>query len=198
MSRSKLHETLEPITLFRNANVNSSDVAGATIVEPWKKGRQLMICITAGTLASNDVITFRVQMRRKGTSTWDNLIVPGTASTAVAFSGQVGTGGTSITGRLAAGNPVFGVLDLTRLPTSIDGPPGIAGAASTPAAGNAGTYEYDALRITGINAVAQNVACSAVGIIGDQIASPVATVALEDLFNKQRYKNGNPNDFSTT
>jgi hypothetical protein len=143
-------------------NINNSAINGESIVRPWEKGRRLILCLIGAAMTTNDALTVTVQMRRKGTSTWD-AAKKADGSTDLTFT----VAKTSDTGVLENGM-LHGELDLSRLqrPSS--------------------SYEYDAVRISAVNAAAQNVIVGAVYAIGDLIAEPDSTnEALEDLLAKQ-------------
>lgn len=163
-------------------NVNNTQINGDTIVSPWRFGRRLLFTLIAGALASSDSLTFRVQARREGTTTWDNMDQGGTFGTSVTDFGlvqtQAATSGTSAA-RLKDGKPVYIELDLNRLKVSKD-----QGAA----------FDYDALRLTAVNGAAQNVLTGATAQVFDLWKTPndegiAANVAIDAI----RYPDGDPN-----
>lgn len=156
--------------------VNTTKINGDAIVTPWRTARRLCFVAVAGTMLSNDSITFTVERRRIGTSTWDSCYEPN-GSTALASTAQTGSGtaGTKA-GGLATG-AWFGELDLNDLKCSIIG---------------GDTYDYDAIRLCAVNGVAQNVTVSATYVLADLMIDADRTTAdTEDLWNKQRYTAGN-------
>lgn len=167
----RLFEQLNAGVALVPQNVGNAQVNGAAIVNPWSIGHSLLFIATAGAFATNDSITFKIELRRAGTSTWDRLKDPAgndVVSTAQTPTGQLGTTGFWL-----------GELDLNRIQT-VKKPDGRA------------DYDYDALRIVAINGVAQNVVIGIGYVIGHPYTRPVGTAAVEDLFNKQRYTLGNP------
>lgn len=180
--RGKCAEAIVP-SVALVGNINSTIVGGPALVEPWTIGRRIQWVIAlVGTMTTNDAITFKPQLRRKGTSTWDDILNP--AGQTVTFTQQVnaGTAG-SQSMRLKEGLAVFGELDFTRVNT-------VAKANG----GKSTTYDYDAIRLTGINAAAQNVSVSAVAEIWDLYDEPSSTHGWEDLSKLQRYKDGDANN----
>lgn len=112
-------------------NISNADVNGDAIVRPWLGARRIFFILIAAAMAAGDIITVRVQARRVNTSTWDNL-KQSDGTTDLAFDAQADGG------ELEDGF-ITGELNLQRLifPDS--------------------AFEYDAIRVVGINAVAQNV-----------------------------------------
>lgn len=175
-SVNRFRERAIPVLVFSLQAVNSSQVNGPAIVEPWRYGRTLAVNFDASALASNDSLTFGVERRRRGTSTWDSVFEPN-GSTQLKFTVQSGSGTAGTLGaRLKDDLPMFGELDLNRLKVDKD----IGGQ----------SYDYDAIRFTAINGVAQNVNVSGTGFILDLAEEPGAGDAVEDLLNRQRYTGG--------
>lgn len=175
------HEALSPVRALTPQNVNSTQINGDTLAKPWRAGRTLLFTIIAAAMTTSDALTFRVQGRREGTSTWDNMdqggTFGGTATDYGLVQTQAATAGTSAA-RLKDGKPVYIELDLNRLKVSKD-----QGAA----------FDYDALRLTAINAAAQNVLCAASALIADLYRTPNDEgVAANFTINQIRYADGNP------
>lgn len=174
-SVNRFRERASPIAVLTNQNVSNTTVRSTPIVEPWRKGRTLTFLITSGTLASNDSLTFAVERRRRGTSTWDPVYEPNN-STALKATVQVGSGGSGKAARLASGLPLFLELDLNRLKVDKD----LGGQ----------SYDYDAIALTAVNGVAQNVNIGASAILTDLGEEPGDGDSVEDLLDRQRYTGG--------
>lgn len=54
-------------------SVVSATVNGATISEPWRKGRQIAFFFLGGAFASGAQLTFKVQVRDRVAQTWANV-----------------------------------------------------------------------------------------------------------------------------
>lgn len=142
-------------------NVADTAIKGEAIVKPWEKGRRILFTIIGAAMAANDSITAGIEIRRVGTSTWDT-VKESDGTTALAFDAAADGDGTLENGA------IVGELNLERL--------------KFPSA----TYEYDAIRLSLINAVAQNVICGATYIIANLLNYPNTTAAAaEQLLDKQ-------------
>lgn len=173
---TRLRETHVHVRALKPQAVNNSQVNGDAIVRPWKEGRKMMFEIASGDLSSGDSLTFGLEMRRQGTSTWDTVKQPN-GSTALVMTAQTyaATTGT-LAARLKDGLVAIGEIDLTDLKTDKD----IGGAA----------YDYDAIRLTAVNGAAQNVTCAATAYIADLYSEPGGDEDYEDFYDKQRYTGG--------
>lgn len=173
-----LSECLEPVRLLKPQNVAGTKINGDTVLAPWRRARQMLVCINGGDMASGDILTFKIEKRRTGTSTWD-IQKQQDGSTDVAFPLQKQSGGTGLETRLVSGVPLFGVIDFNRIDT-VAAPDGKA------------AYDYDAIRLTAQNAVGQNVVCSAVGILGHHFNHPIDSAQYEAINNQIRYRGADP------
>ena len=174
-----LSETIEPVRLLKPQNVSNTKINGDAVVAPWRRARQMLVCINGGDMASGDILTFKIEKRRAGTSTWDIQKQPD-GSTDVAFPLQKQSGGSGLETRLVSGVPLFGVVDFNRIDTQAS-PDGKA------------AYDYDAIRLTAQNAVGQNVVCSATGILGQFYNHPIDSAQYEAINSQIRYTGGNAN-----
>ena len=150
-------------------NVNNSDVNGAAISILPKHGRRLLITMIAGAFAANDVINIRLQGRAKAANSWHNLEKADGSDPStdpLAFDEQADAGALE-------NGFIHGEIDLDRL--------------QTPAAITALDDVMDAIRVVGINDVAQNVVVGGTFQIGGLNRMPPVdgNHDLEQLLNKQ-------------
>ena len=188
MKSALLTERCIPGRAMLPQNVNTTKINGDAIVNPWQKGKRLLFTIISGAFATGDSITFAIERRRIGTSTWDAVLQPDD-STALIFTVQTkaATAGT-MAARLNDGLALYCELDLT----DIRADKNIGTSSYAPA--NAPGYQYDALRLCATNGAAQNVVIGATYEIGDLWEeAPTSDAHWEDLFKKQRYTAGNVN-----
>lgn len=181
---NRFRERAVPYRALMPQNVNNSQINGDTISSPWRIGRTIAFLIAAGAMATNDSLTFGIERRRAGTSTWDKVYEPnGSTNLIFTVNAANSTTGTKA-GRLRDGLVMFGELDLTRLKTdkTLGQPDLISGVA----------YDYDAIRLYAVNAAAQNVLCAATAILTDLYDEVGDGDAVEDLLAKQRYTAGTP------
>ena len=54
-------------------SVSNTTVNGATILEPWRKGRQLVFIFLGGVFAASGNLTIKVQVRDRAAGTWANV-----------------------------------------------------------------------------------------------------------------------------
>jgi hypothetical protein len=145
----RLHENSVGGLAFKPQVVDDTAVDGETIEAPWKIGRQIVFDVIAAAMASTDDITVTVEARRVGTTTWDEIKQRG-SSTSLSFTS--GDGETLENGHIRA------ALDLSRLREGADGNlPEVSGT----------QYSYDAIRLSIVNAVDQDVICGATYTIFD-------------------------------
>lgn len=119
-------------------NVNNSAVNGATIAAPWEKGENIVFLLAAGAMTTNDALTITVQRRLASSGAWSAALDKAGASLTFTVS-KTSDGGVLDTGFLR------GELPLTRM--ALEG--------------------YDAIRLSAVNAAAQNVLLSATYVIGN-------------------------------
>ncbi len=137
--------------------IADTPVPSKAIIRPWEKSRKLAVLTSFGDMAATDDITGTWQMRRVGTSTWDSVLDKD--GNALTFS--VADGDT------AENAAIMAEIDLVHL--------------------DHGAFERDAVRVSYVNAVAQNVEVGAVGIGMDLVNLPdPTTVAAEATYTKQR------------
>lgn len=127
---------------FEPQNVNNTKLFGPAIENPWLTGRKLAFLINAGDMAAGDSITIGFEHRRVGTSTWDAI----KDKDGNALEVVEADGGTLENGQ------VLCELDMTKL--DHDG------------------FDRDAVRISLVNAVAQNVLIGAAAVHADLLDLP--------------------------
>jgi hypothetical protein len=152
---------------FKPQNVNSSAVNGADIAEPWKYGKTLVLTLLAGAMTTNDALTITVQGKKKSDSSYVSL-KQSDGTTALTFTvSKTSNGG--VLDDTGGDGFLMGSIQLDRLKSGLTGD------------------EFTALRITAINAAAQNVILSASYAIHDLYKSPPPSAVLnvDDLLGKQ-------------
>lgn len=177
MHKSIARELMTPLAGLKPQNINNTAVNGETIVSPWRIARRAVVAAICGAMTTNDVITIKAQLRRLGTSTWDDAL--NKAGTTLKFTDQsnANSDGTTKGGQFKANFCAFGEIDFSQLKTTI---------------ADGAAYEYDAMRVVMVNAAAQNVLAGAVVILTDLYAHPAASHTLEQTFDSQRYASGSP------
>lgn len=161
-----MHETLIwGRALVPGAVDDSPVVAGDAIVRPWRLGRSITFVILSGDMAASDALTIPVQRRRVGTSTWDAFVENDNTTALVFTAAKIADGG-QLDGAYIAGE-----INLETAILSIDG---------------GADYDYDAIRITAVNGVAQTVNLAAAYCIGRLYSHPSSDADNDDLYLKQR------------
>lgn len=136
-------------------SVNNTTAAGAWIVEPWQKGRQLSFVLEGGAIGTASTGTAKVQGRLRGTSTAVTLFEPdGTTEL------QYDPAALSDTAAFEGG-ALLGTLDLTRISSET----------------------YDAVRLLYDNDVAVANLVSCIAIISDLYEHPSTQV--DYLYERQ-------------
>lgn len=134
--------------------VANSAAPGSAIAEPWKIGRVLTFLLQAAAMASGDVLTVTVQgLKRSDGATWE-------AITDIDGNALVFTAAKTSDGGVMENGVVYGSIPIAKMDS----------------------VTYKSIRITAINAVAQNVVCSAAYVISDLFAAP--PVQVDDLLSK--------------
>lgn len=150
-----LAERSIPVKCFRPQVVAAVAVNGDDMIRPWKHGRKLRLHCIAGAMAANDALTISLHGRIAATGTYETLkAVDGT--TALTFT----TAKTSDTKELDNGFLV-GTVVLGRV-----------------------NSKYDAIRMTVVNGVAQNVTVGIAATIEDLYEEGVQDT-VDDLVSKQ-------------
>ena len=168
-SNKLLIERTRVIQAFASQAVNNSAVKGATIATPWRIGRRGLFVLSYGAMTTNDSVTVSLEKRRQGTSTWDPIKqYDGTTNMAFAAAADTSSFDQGIQ---------LGELDFSQLHVASDDP-------LNPLVSSV-RYEYDAIRLSAINAAAQNVNLSAVLLIGDMISEPSSDYSLVELIRNQ-------------
>lgn len=177
MKRTITRELHTPVCALKPQNVNSTKINGETIVNPWRVARRAIAVVTCGAMTTNDIITVKFEKRRVGTSTWDSVL--GADGNALQFTAQDNSNsdGTTLGGQLKNNFCAFGEIDFEQIKTTTD---------------DGASYDYDAIRITAVNAAAQNVICSAAFILSDLYTHPASSAGLDQTWNKLRYSGGTP------
>jgi hypothetical protein len=135
------NESMVPGLAIAPQAIGTTDVDGVAIVRPWEIGRYITFMAIGGALVGADALTVKVQARRAGTSTWDD-VQDSTGAADLAFTvSKLSDGGAVENG------VVIGSLDLERLTNGNTGNtavnlPKVSGTA----------YDYDAIRLTAVNA----------------------------------------------
>lgn len=149
------HENVFAGVALVPGNVDDSPtINGATIVEPWKKGRNLAFHLIAGAMTTNDALTITIQVQKRSDDSWTPMLDRLGASLIFTVS-KASDGG------VLDGGHLLGTIDLER------------------ADGNT----YKAIRLSAVNAVAQNVVLGAAYEISDVYSRP--TSQTDDLLSKQ-------------
>lgn len=152
MSWTNLTEQLKPGRVLAPTAVGTSVVNGDAIVEPWKTGRRLLILLTATALGASDSITFTLQRRRVGTSTWDVVKQYDNSTTLAVVDADAG--------KLDTNGEMMLEVNLERLRTEKS---------------EGETYDYDAIRLSAVNANNSSPPTVAgVYVIGEAYKRPVA------------------------
>lgn len=163
------HEAVVPGLAIAPQVVQASDVDGNAIVNPWQTGRKLTFVAIAGALGASDAYTTKVQARRKGTTTWDD-VQDETGAADLTF-----TASKFVDGGEVENGAVIGTVDLGRLKTGTGGNlPPVSGT----------QYEYDALRLTTVNADAASTAVIGFSYFITDLFTLPATTSDELLFSQ--------------
>lgn len=164
-----IHEAIVPGLAIAPQAIGTTPVTGTTISLPWEQARKLTFFGIGGALVAADALTVKVQARRKGTSTWDD-VQDNTGAADLTFT----VSKLSDTGAIENG-AVIGTVDLGRLRTGTGG--------NLPPVSSV-QYEYDALRLNAVNA--NNTTPGIVGfgyMLWDLFQKPSTTV--DDLLFSQ-------------
>jgi len=155
MSRQTPHERVVIGPALIPANVGNSAVNGPAISSPWKIGRYISFLLVAGAMTTNDALTIKVQSQ-DAAGTWSDVTEADGTTTLQFTAANTADGGSLESGSL------LGTIDLSRF----DFP----------------TTDAKAVRLSAINAVAQNVLLSAVYQISDLYTLPGSQA--DDLLSK--------------
>jgi len=134
-----------PFVALKPQDVNDATVTGNTIVEPWKKGRQLSFLLGLGVIAAGAVLTFTVQGQKRSDDTWEALKEADGVTDLKFTAAEVADSDD--------GKGVLGTLDLTR----IDG------------------TTYKAIRISCLNAAAFSALVCVMYVVFDLLRHPSDT-----------------------
>lgn len=168
MNRGPVSELQVPLYLLAPQAVGTTPVNGTAIVRPWERGRLLTVTAFCGALVAADALTTTFQVRRLGTSTWDT-VKENDGTTNLGFT----VAKLSDTGAAETG-VIFGSIDLSRL--------------------KAGTnlnsaYEYDALRLSVVNANNTTPGiCAFVGHLSDLYSYPAKDLSGNDVSDDLYFK----------
>lgn len=175
MPRGNPHQSMVPGLAVAPQAIGTSAVSGAAIVRPWEKGRFLSFIGIGGALVATDALTVKVQARRVGTTTWDD-VQDDTGESDLAFTVADLSDGAAL-----ENGYVLGTIDLSRLTSGV-------GKNLPPVSDT--QYEYDALRLNAVNA--NNSTPGIVGfafVLTDLFTYPATDLdgdaIKEDLFFKQ-------------
>lgn len=154
MLRLTHHENVFAGVAFIPAVVSNTPVNGVTISEPWQKGRNLALLLLIAAMTTNDALTVTVQGRKRSDGNWEAVKDKDGNNLTFTVSKTSDTGA-------GENGCLLGTVDLQR---------------------KYGTT-YNAIRVSAVNAVAQNVVVAVAYEISHVFNAP--TGQADDLLAKQ-------------